>query len=139
MNAIAKPQPRINSINRPFFEGCNDARLMLQQCLDPSCGRYIYFPRVCCPYCGGGDLSWQQASGKGTVVSFTVIHRPNHPSFFPEAPYYFAAIQLDEGPLMYSRLVERLQADRDLIGRRVETTFVSHSENQKLPFFRCVD
>lgn len=135
METTAKPLPRINAINRPFFEGCNQERLMLQRCKSPACGKHIYFPRVCCPYCRGGDLEWVQASGTGTVVSYTIIHRPNHPSFFPEAPYCFIAVRLKEGPLMYSRLAERPDAAADLVGAEVRVTFVAQAETQKLPYF----
>jgi uncharacterized protein len=136
MDKNAKPLPRVNAINRPFFEGCNQERLMLQRCKSAGCGKHIYFPRVCCPYCRGGDLEWVQASGAGTIVSFTIVHRPNHPSFFPEAPYYFIAVRLHEGPLMYSRLAERPDPAAQLIGTEVRATYVAHAETQKLPYFR---
>lgn len=28
----AKPAPRVTDINRPFWEGCNAGKLMLQRC-----------------------------------------------------------------------------------------------------------
>ena len=135
MSNNAKPLPRVNAINRPFFEGCNQERLMLQRCKAAKCGKHIYFPRVCCPYCRGGDLEWVQASGAGTIVSYTVVHRPNHPSFFAEAPYYFIAVQLREGPLMYSRLAERPDPAAKLLGAEVRVAFVAQAETQKLPYF----
>ena len=131
-----KPAPRVNEINGPFWEGCNRGELILQQCHAPDCGRWVYFPRVCCPYCGSGDLAWKRASGRGKVASFTIVRRPQHPAFFPEAPYYFAAIRLDEGPLMYARLDGEPDPDAKLIGRAVEAFFVEHTAGQKLPFFR---
>lgn len=135
MDKNAKPLPRINAINRPFFEACNQERLMLQRCKAAACGKHIYFPRICCPYCRGGDLEWVQASGAGSIVSYTIVHRPNHASFFPEAPYYFIAVRLREGPLMYSRLAERADAGLNLIGAEVRVTFVAHAATQKLPYF----
>jgi len=131
-----KPAPRLTTINRPFFEACNRGKLLLQQCGNPDCGRFVYFPRVCCPYCHGGDLSWRPASGHGRIVTFTRIHRPQHKSFFDEAPYYFIAVELEEGPLMYSRLVEKTVSEDGLLGHPVEAVFVDHTAEQKLPFFR---
>lgn len=133
---VEKPAPRINGINRPFFEGCNQDRLMLQRCLSPACRRHIYFPRICCPHCGGGDLEWVAASGEGKVVTYTVVRRPNHASFFPEAPYYFIAVRLKEGPVMYSRLDGAPATEAGLIGRAVKAVFVPHRADQKLPYFR---
>lgn len=138
MNAAAKPAPRINAINRPFFEACNRDALVLQRCRASGCGRFVYFPRVCCPYCGGGDLEWREASGRGRVRTFTVVHRPQHPSFLPEAPYWFAAIDLEEGPLMYARVEGTPDPAVDLIGRTVEAVFVRLTDEQKLPHFRVV-
>ncbi len=133
-----KPLPRITAINRPFFAACNDGVLRLQRCLAPSCGQHIYFPRVCCPYCGGGDLAWHDVSGRGTIRTHTLVRRPQHPSFFPEAPYVVLAVQLEEGPLMYSRLADTLPDDADLIGRAVRVVFTDHAPGQKLPFFALV-
>ncbi len=130
-----KPLPRVNAINRPFWEGCNRRELVLQQCDQPDCGRFIYYPRVCCPYCGGGDLTWRKVSGRGRIVTFTVVHRPQHPSFFPEAPYYVIAVELDEGPLMYSRLTVNPASPAGLLRHPVKVVFNDHAPQQKLPFF----
>lgn len=129
-----KPLPRQSPINQPYLEGCNGDELRLQRC--QGCGRYVFYPRVGCPYCGSGALGWERASGEGEIVSFTRIHRPQHESFFPEAPYYFIAVRLKEGPLVFSRLQqEGPVAEKGLIGRRVRAVFVQHTPNQRLPFF----
>ena len=135
MDAPAKPAPRLSKINRPFFAACNEDRFILQQCELPDCGRFVYFPRVCCPHCGGGDLAWRPVSGRGRIRTFTIIRRPQHPGFFPEAPYWFAAVELAEGPLMYSRIEGRPDPDANLIGRDVQAVFVPLTPNQKLPHF----
>lgn len=132
-----KPSPRPTAVNRPYLEGCNRSELWLQRCGSPACGKYVFYPRVCCPHCGSGTLAWERASGEGRIVSFSRIHRPQHESFFAEAPYYFVAVQLDEGPLMFSRLHhEGPLPEEGLIGRRVRATFVEHTREQRLPFFR---
>jgi len=135
MSNELKPQPRINAINRPFWEACNEDKLHIQQCQSPNCGKWAYFPRVCCPHCGSGDLAWKDASGEGEIKTFAVIRRPQHPSFFPEAPYYLIAVQLKEGPLMYSRLQHPYEQGLELVGRKVSVTFTDHGPQQRLPFF----
>ena len=37
--------------------------------------RVIFFPRAVCPRCLGTDLDWQRLSGRGTLHTFTVVHR----------------------------------------------------------------
>ena len=91
---------------------------------------------MCCPHCGGGDLTWEQVSGRGTIRTHTLVRRPQHPSFFPEAPYVVLAVPMDEGPLMYSRLAEAVPEDADQIGRKVEVVFTDLAPGQKLPWFR---
>jgi len=130
-----KPQPRINSVNRPFWDACNSGKLSIQKCDAPSCGKWFYFPRVGCPHCGSTAFSWKEASGRGTIVSYTVIRRAQHPSFAPELPYYFIAVRLDEGPLMYSRLAGPYRPDLDLMSREVSVVFAEHSPDLQLPFF----
>lgn len=130
-----KPLPRVNSINRPFWEACNRGELWLQRCAAPGCARHVYYPRVCCPYCGGGELTWGPVSGRGRITTFTVVHRPQHMAFFDEAPYVVLAVTLDEGPLMYSRLRPSLAPAQPLFGRPVKATFVDYMPQQKLPYF----
>ena len=130
---ILKPSPRKTPISAPFWEGCNNSRLMLQRCVSTGCESYVYYPRACCPHCGGGDLDWVEASGKGRVVSWTMVHRPHHAGFGAEAPYVFVAVALAEGPLMYSRLAGT--PPENLIGRSVRAVFILHGPEQKVPFF----
>jgi uncharacterized OB-fold protein len=131
-----KPAPRATSLNGPYLEGCNQEELRLQQCEVPGCRRYVFYPRVCCPHCGGGDLAWTNVMGTGEIAAFSRVHRPQHESFLPEAPYYFIAVRLDEGPLVFSRLQhEGAVPETGLIGRRVRVVFVPHAPGQRLPFF----
>ena len=134
---IPKPSPRKTPISAPFWEGCNDGRLMLQRCADADCERYVYYPRACCPHCGGGALDWVEVSGKGRVISWTMVHRPHHAGFGAEAPYVFVAVALAEGPLMYSRLAGA--PPENLIGRSVRAVFVVHGPDRKVPFFELED
>jgi uncharacterized OB-fold protein len=131
---MLKPQPRITELNRPFWAGCNDGRLMIQRCL--ACQERIFYPRVCCPFCGHGDVDWVEASGKGTVISHTTVHRTHHDGFNAEAPYVFAAIALEEGPCVFAQLNGAPTDDTSLIGRAVQVEFVPHGPGQRIAAFR---
>lgn len=131
-----KPMPRIDAINRPFWEACNAERVVIQRCAASACGSYVYYPRVCCPNCRNANLEWVEVSGTGEVVTHTTIHRPHHEAFYSEAPYVFAAIRLSEGPIVYG-IVEGAPTDgRSLVGRSVAAAFRTHSPAQKLLAFR---
>ena len=115
------PQPRITDINRSFWDGCRANRLMLQRCT--ACGRFVFYPRVCCPYCGCGDLAWQQASGEGRLQSWTVVHRAGHDAFQADTPYVFAAVTLAEGPVLHGRMLEPPDSPSLAVGSAVRVVF----------------
>jgi uncharacterized protein len=50
-----------------------------------------------CPRCLWEDHEWTSLSGRGTIYSFIVVHRPQHPAFFAGAPYNAAIVELEEG------------------------------------------
>lgn len=130
---MLKPQPRITELNRPFWNGCNEGRLMIQRCR--ACEKAIFYPRVCCPFCQHGDLEWVQSSGRGKIISHTTVHRTHHDGFNAEAPYVFAAIELNEGPCIYGQLIGAPTEGPSLVKAVVEVTFVEHGPRQKLAAF----
>ena len=115
-----QPAPRVTSNNAAFFSSLRDGCFKLQRC--PRCGEVIYYPRVVCPHClYTGKLEWVPVSGLGTIYSFAVVHRPQHPSFFKDVPIILVAIRLDEGPIMISSMVGCSPEDVR-IGMRVAVT-----------------
>jgi hypothetical protein len=131
---VLKPQPRITELNRPFWSGCNDDRLMIQKCR--ACAHAVFYPRVCCPFCKAGELDWIRASGRGSIVSHTTVHRTHHDSFNAEAPYVFAAVSLEEGPLIYAQLPGAPTGAPSLVGKAVTVVFIANQPSQKIPAFR---
>ena len=62
-----------------------------------------------------------QFSGKGEVMTFTVIRVPPH-GFEKEAPYVVGIVKLDEGPRITSQIVD-CELDDVRIGSRVRAVF----------------
>jgi uncharacterized OB-fold protein len=134
---MTKLAPKLTPVNRPFWEGCNRQRLMLQRCVAEACGRYVFYPRICCPHCGSGELAWEQVSGKARVRSFTVVHHPLNEALLADAPYIFAAVTLEEGPTMYTRLDVDPSSTDGLMDHPVEVVFKNDQvPGQQMPFFR---
>ena len=80
-----------------------------------SCGAIIAPPSGSCYSCGGNEMEWSEVSGKGTLVSFTVIHiAPDE--FQDEVPFFVALIDLEEG----TRVTARLQGFDPLKPEEVE-------------------
>src|SRR5262249_3666601 len=77
----------------PYWEGCRHGELRYQQCA--TCGSISRQPARACAVCGGRELDWKPSAGRGRLYSWTVVWRPQHPSF--EVPYAPAVVELDEG------------------------------------------
>ncbi|UCH05288.1 MAG: Zn-ribbon domain-containing OB-fold protein [Candidatus Thorarchaeota archaeon] len=71
------------------------------KCVD--CGTVIAPPSGTCYSCGSNKMEWTRVSGKGTLVSFTVIHIASD-EFQEEAPYFIAIVELEEGTRVTGRL-----------------------------------
>ena len=128
------PAPVVNADSAPYWEGARDERLLLQRCGD--CGAVRFFPRYLCTECGSDSVDWVEASGKGTVHSFTIVHRAAFPAFQAMTPYVVALIDLDEGPRMMTNIVgdDALSVE---IGDAVAVTFEARGpDGAKVPQFK---
>jgi uncharacterized OB-fold protein len=130
-----KPLPVLTEENRPFWEGCRNGKLLLQQCSE--CHHYQFYPRLYCMHCNSDILQWVEASGRGTIYSYTIIHQNKSPEFVHDTPYNVALVQLDEGPRLLSNIVDIEVADLkvDLL---VAVVFDQVNETFALPRFRPV-
>ena len=104
---------------------------MLQRC--QSCGHVLFYPRTHCDACQSDQLVWENASGAGTIASYTVVRRGVSADF--EAPYVIALIDLAEGPRMMSQVVDT-GPDALAVGLSVRVDFAAWSEDITLPVFR---
>ncbi len=92
-----------------------------------SCGTYYYPPRNICPKCRRrGKIREVQLSGKGTVISYSIVHEAPE-SFKMEKPYVVALIKLDEGPVITSQIA--CEPERVKIGMRVRAAFRRYGED----------
>lgn len=133
------PLPVITDENRPFWEGCRQGRLLLQFC--DACRQYQFYPRLYCMHCrangasGASGLRWVEASGRGTLYSYTVIRQNKSAEFRERVPYNVAIIQLEEGPRMMSNIVDAEPEDLR-VDAPVLVVFDPVSHEISLPRFR---
>jgi hypothetical protein len=81
------------------------------------------------------QVEWIQASGRGKVVSFTIVRHAISEAYAADVPYVIALIQLDEGPTMMSNVIQS-DPERMMIGMPVEVVFEAWSEEITVPKFR---
>lgn len=129
----SKPLPVVQPWARPYWDAAREHRLVLQCCED--CDRIIHYPRIACPHCGSARLGWREASGRGTVYSYTVVESNAPSAFLADMPYVVAVVELAEGVRMLTNLVDcdqhALRCDM-----QVEVVFEKLSEEFVLPKFR---
>ncbi|MDB5731625.1 MAG: DNA-binding protein [Variovorax sp.] len=132
--AAKRPQPGISDDTRFFWEGARAGRLLIQRC--KGCGLLRHPPGPVCSQCHSFEWDTVQASGRGTVYSFVVMHYPEVAPF--DHPNPIALIALEEGTRLVSQLVG-VQPGQVRIGQAVQVEFNSFDDGELvLPQFRPV-
>ncbi len=127
--------PVIDDTTEPFWAGAAEGRFLIKRCR--SCGRAFFYPRPFCPHCWSQDVDWQDASGRGTVYTWSVVRRNDLPPFSERVPYVTAIVELEEGPRVMTNIVDTDLADVR-IGMEVEAVFRPLGESLTYPVFRAV-
>lgn len=134
----APPPPPVAPVLRPviskdtefFWEGTKAGELRIQRW-----GDVLRHPPGPMPPDGDLDAKpdWVVASGRGTVYSYVVHHRPAVPG--KRLPFVIALVELEEGVRM---LGEVLDVGTVEIGQSVEAAFVRVDDELTLPAWRVV-
>ena len=131
---IPLPAPTLD--NRAFYEAARRGELRLQRCC--ACGAFRHYPRPICPRCLSRDFSWELASGRGTVFTWTIVRGPTLPAFEHKLPYNVVDVLLEEGVHFVSQVLDCAPEDVRA-GMPVVATFVAVSDEITLVKFRKVD
>lgn len=116
--------------SQPFWQAAQEGRLLIQRC--PATGRFQWYPRAHSLAAPEVAPEWVQASGRARLFSYTVIHKGG----VQKAPYTCVLVQLEEGPLMFSRCISdaALQVDMPM-----QVAFVAINDALTLPVFVPVE
>lgn len=136
MSDYAKPLPRIDDRNKPYWDSLKKHELRLARCT--SCDTLRYVPYRQCPRCGSEDVEWARMSGRGTIWSRGFFHQVYFEGFRNEVPYNVAVVELEEGVRLYTNIVEAPNEAIE-IGRPVEAVFSDVTPEVTLLKFRLVD
>lgn len=130
---MPKQSPVPDDIDRPFWDACNEERLIIQYC--DACSRYQHPPQAACFACNSTDLTWREVEGRGTIYSYGVVYDSPIASLQPDQPYNVAVIDVDAAPgiNMMSHL-PGTPADEVPIGAKVKLVFeATQATGQKVP------
>jgi uncharacterized protein len=124
-----RPFPVPDRDTAAFWEGARQGELRIQRCT--ACGLQIFYPRSVCPHCMADSLEWVVATGRGTVYSFTEVHRTSD-EFRADLPFIVGLIELVEGV----RMMARLEVEKPVVGMGVQVVFHRVSDELSLPHFK---
>ncbi len=97
---------------QPYWDGIAAQTLRLPRCLQ--CSNAFFPPTPICPNCSAQDLEWFDASGRATLYSYVIHHRPLA-EWGTDGPRSVAIVELDEGPRIISSVVGCEQTPEALV------------------------
>ena len=129
-NVYEGPLPAVTNLNRPYWDGLRDHRLLTQRC--GACNRPWLPPGPWCPLCWSLDHVWEPLSGRGTISSWVRFHQQYYRRGPFEVPYEVVEVTLAEGPRLYAQLLQ----GEPLTGAAVEIVYHDVSPELTLARFR---
>jgi uncharacterized OB-fold protein len=127
--------PSPTAETQPYWDRLNEGRLRLQRCAD--CGKVRHYPRPVCDACWSMNADWIDATGTGTVHSWTVTHYAFHPGFKGDLPYTLLTVDLPEGVRVNARARGIDPADLR-IDMPVKVQFETVKDGLTLPIFEAI-
>jgi uncharacterized OB-fold protein len=112
-----------------FYKFLAEGKLMAAKC--QKCGKIHLPPRPICDNCYGQDFVWMEISGKGKLLTYTVIHVAPH-QFQALAPYAVGIIQLENG-LKLPGMISGVAQDAVKIGMELKVDFKACNAGQTWP------
>ena len=132
LNDYSKMAPQPTPETQPFWDGLKEGKLMLQR--GKSSGKAYFPPRPFFPGDPSQEVEWFEASGRGTLHTYVISHRPP-PGF--EAPFSIAVVELEEGPRIQTNIVDCPQTP-EALRLDMPVVLAPHRVNDDitLPLFR---
>jgi uncharacterized OB-fold protein len=122
------PAPKVLPETQAYWTAADEGRLLVKRC--KGCDQFHHYPRDICPHCLSSDTLWQDATGTGTVYSFSTMGSG-------DAAYTLAFVTLDEGVTMMTNLIDCDPATVR-IGDKVQVVFQPSQGGHAVPMFTPV-
>ncbi|HMA72093.1 MAG TPA: Zn-ribbon domain-containing OB-fold protein [Xanthobacteraceae bacterium] len=119
-----RPAPVPCNFTKPFWDAARECKLLLQY--DPDAGKYQFYPRPISIFSGRRNLEWREASGKGTIYTYTVSYKAP-PPFKGVSPFIVVTVELSEGVRVMTNLIN-CPPDQVKIGMPVRLAWVKAGE-----------
>jgi uncharacterized OB-fold protein len=131
---IGVPAPRPSLHSEPYWDACRREELTFLRC--DTCETVSPLPSLVCGQCLNDTLTWTASSGRGELYSWTVVWRPQHPTFV--VPYAPAIVHVEEDWFHIAAVIGCEPEDlRD--GMPLAVEFHPVSDDIVLPYWRPAD
>jgi len=112
-----------------FYKFLSQGKLMAGKC--KRCGKTHLPPRPLCDNCYSQEFEWVEVSGKGKLLTYTVIHiAPTQ--FQALAPYAVGILQLENG-LKLPGMIPNVPPEQLKVGMELAIDFGTCSTTQTWP------
>ncbi len=124
------PAPTVDPETEEFWNATREGILLVRHC--KSCESAHYYPRTICPHCGSDDTYFEQASGKGTIYSYSVMRRA-------KIPYALAYVTLEGTDISMMTNIIDCNLDDLSVGQAVQLKFSKTVDSEfQVPTFTPV-
>lgn len=127
-------KPPLGPDNRWWWDMANENKLGIQRCTD--CNTLRHPPRPMCGECRSLEWDAVEASGHGTICSYTVLTHPRFPGY--DYPLIIVLVDLAEGTRLTSQLVDCTPEEVDF-NLPVIMTIQRDADGFKLPVFTLAE
>ena len=135
---MTKPSPVPDEVSKPFWDACNEGRLVVQNCT--SCSRLQHPPQKACLACGSdANMEFRSMSGRGKIHGYLVSHDSRVMMLQQIQPFNLAVVELEDAPeiKMLSHL-PGTPTDEVPVGATVQVEFEESFNGQKVAEWRVV-
>ena len=136
---MPRPIPVPDAISKPFWDACNERRLIIQVCT--MCDRKQFPPEAECRECGWQfHLEWLETSGRGTIVGYSITYDSRIMAWQEEQPFNNAVVALEEDPeINFFSNLPGVPVVEVPVGATVEVDFIEVSDDQLIPEWKVVE
>jgi uncharacterized OB-fold protein len=120
-----------------FDKFCSERKVMASKC--KQCGELLLPPRALCPKCHKKQMEWRELTGKGKLVSFTVIgigpSTMTSEGYDREHPYCSGIVELEEGVRITTQIlnVDVTRPENIEVGTPVAADFLERGSFSIVP------
>ena len=142
---MPKQSPIPDELSKPFWDACNEGRLIVQECTACTERRGLnvmqHPPERACRNCGSDQyLEWHEVSGRGRIQTYSVMHDTPIRTLQTDQPFNIAVIELEEDRnVLFLSHLPGTPVDEVTVGAGVQVEFeVTPATGQKVPEWRVV-